>query len=185
MTALNESLFYFFYQFALQDNIWDASIIFAAEFLPWVVIVFLIIFTTTHAHTRKEGFRNLFVICTAAATAWGVAHIAKWLYVAPRPFIALSEVSSLIEGVKTLNSFPSGHATFFASIAASVFAYHRWTGLVFILAAIIIGIARVAAGVHFPIDILGGWVLGGVIGYIAFKLYHVEKNTKHPRHHRG
>lgn len=174
METLNENLFFFFHQFAFQSDWLDVLILFTAEYLGWVLIASLVVFTTTHAHTRKEGFRNFFVIFTAALAAWGIAHLAKWLYVSPRPFIALPDVIPVFEHANIFNSFPSGHATFFASLAASVFAYHRWVGSIFIVGAIAIGIARVAAGVHFPIDVLTGWLLGAAIGYTAFALYHTK-----------
>ncbi len=36
---------------------------------------------------------------------------------------------------------------------------------IFIFFAFIIGLARIIAGVHFPIDILGGFLFGGLIAY--------------------
>lgn len=57
-------------------------------------------------------------------------------------------------------SFPSGHATT-AFAAATVMAIFvpRWQAAFFLL-ALAIAVARVAAGVHFPSDVLGGMVLG-------------------------
>ncbi len=37
--------------------------------------------------------------------------------------------------------------------------------------ALLIGIARVMAGVHFSIDILGGFILGALIALIVQYLY--------------
>jgi len=34
---------------------------------------------------------------------------------------------------------------------------------------LLIGIARIAAGVHYPLDILGGIILGTLTGYIAYR----------------
>lgn len=68
-------------------------------------------------------------------------------------------------------SFPSGHAlnaTLFYVGAALLFALvlrrRWWRGLVIGLAAVLslaTGIARVALGVHYPSDVLAGWLIGG------------------------
>lgn len=71
-------------------------------------------------------------------------------------------------------SFPSGHATT-AFAAATVMAIFvpRWQ-LVFFLLALTIGMARVATGVHFPSDVLGGMVLGVALA-IALARYFARR----------
>lgn len=71
-------------------------------------------------------------------------------------------------------SFPSGHATT-AFAAATVMAIFvpRWQ-LVFFLLALAIGVARVATGVHFPSDVLGGMVLGVALA-IALARYFARR----------
>ena len=64
-------------------------------------------------------------------------------------------------------AFPSGHATFFMALAFALFFNHKKAGYVFILFALLIGIARIIAGVHFPVDILGGFILGFFIAFFV------------------
>lgn len=69
-------------------------------------------------------------------------------------------------------SFPSGHAMMSAivylSLGASIARFHRRKAVraySFIVAAfltILIGVTRVYLGVHWPTDVLAGWVAGGV-----------------------
>ena len=63
-------------------------------------------------------------------------------------------------------AFPSGHATFFAALAISIFFLNKKVGYIFIFFALLIGLARIMAGVHFPIDILGGFILGSLVAYL-------------------
>jgi undecaprenyl-diphosphatase len=68
-------------------------------------------------------------------------------------------------------SFPSGHA-FLSLVIYGLFGYFLlqlpqlarvWHGLIrlfIVLLILIIGISRAYAGVHFPSDVLGGWLLG-------------------------
>ena len=61
-------------------------------------------------------------------------------------------------------SFPSDHATaaFAFALAALVFLSRRW-GVALFLLALLIGFARVYAGVHYPGDIAGS-LLAAVVG---------------------
>jgi undecaprenyl-diphosphatase len=69
------------------------------------------------------------------------------------------------------NSFPSGHATFFASLALAMFFYHKKRGWYFLLSALIIGLARIISGVHYPIDIVAGYIIGVCSAYFVIKLF--------------
>ena len=68
-------------------------------------------------------------------------------------------------------SFPSGHATNSAIIFWSLlykknekgFKTIRW---LLILLPILIGVSRIALGVHYPTDVVVGWIMGGGIVFI-------------------
>jgi undecaprenyl-diphosphatase len=79
---------------------------------------------------------------------------------------------------KTDFSFPSGHATFFMALGFGIFFSHKKAGYVFIFFALLIGIARIIAGVHFPVDILSGFILGAIIAYLVRVIYNkIYKKT--------
>ena len=60
------------------------------------------------------------------------------------------------------------------ALGAALFAYHRIGGVFYVVAALAIGVARIISGIHWPLDVLAGWLLGGLIGYYAYKLYHLH-----------
>src|SRR3989344_3351084 len=78
-----------------------------------------------------------------------------------------SQVRSLFP--ETGYAFPSGHATFFMALALSIFFFHKKAGFIFMFFTLIIGLARIIAGVHFPIDILGGFILGALVALLIKK----------------
>jgi undecaprenyl-diphosphatase len=77
-----------------------------------------------------------------------------------RPYEVSSEVMRLIPPPLTLHAFPSGHtAVAFACAAALTLGSPAW-GMVALVLAAVVGVARVFAGVHYPSDIVAGAILG-------------------------
>lgn len=68
-------------------------------------------------------------------------------------------------------SFTSSHATnhFAISVVLIMVFYHRWKHILWLGLswAAIISFAQVYVGVHYPLDIIGGALLGGTIGYLT------------------
>jgi undecaprenyl-diphosphatase len=57
-------------------------------------------------------------------------------------------------------SFPSGHATFMFTLAASMWQLKKKWGQWFFACALLTGLARVYSLVHYPTDIIFGALLG-------------------------
>ncbi len=70
------------------------------------------------------------------------------------------------------NSFPSGHALFTMATLIGLWNSYRkrWAIGLTILFGLITAAARVIGGIHYPGDILGGWIFGAIGGYIALLL---------------
>jgi undecaprenyl-diphosphatase len=86
------------------------------------------------------------------------------------------EIKGLLRIVKTSKSFSffSGHAT--NSMASTVFAfmilrkYYKYSYLLFLF-PLIFAYSRIYLGLHFPTDILTGYVFGATMGFVCYKLY--------------
>ncbi len=61
-------------------------------------------------------------------------------------------------------SFPSSHAAVGAAFTSSVGSAVPALAPLFGVAALGVGYSRIDARVHFPLDVLAGWLLGGAIG---------------------
>lgn len=172
---MNEYLFYAINSIVGKSLWLDEVIVFFATTFGYLLFAGLVFFLFRHRDVRV-GVRDATVILSAASVAWGIALALKLLFSDPRPFLALQDITPLIQisALDGSGAFPSGHATFFASIAGSLYLYHKHIALWFGFAALLIGLSRVAAGVHWPGDILGGYVLGLVVGFGVYALYHTK-----------
>lgn len=79
-----------------------------------------------------------------------------------RPFVQLPHVLLLVKHAAD-GSFPSDHATFAGAVAVGLLFVHRKVGIVAVAAAVLMAFARVYIGVHFPIDVLAGLAVGGIV----------------------
>lgn len=154
----------------------DQLIIFCAKYLFLAVpIIFIIVWAQSNKKHKKElGLALVLAIIIAGL----LDKIAGKLFYDPRPFVA-SSVKPLIDHVAD-NGFPSEHTLFCFAIATVIFIYKRNIGVVALLLSAIVGIARVAAHVHSPIDIIGGMLIGmaaGAFGYSAAKKLLAKRDT--------
>ena len=80
-----------------------------------------------------------------------------------RPFAQLSNVEALTPHDEE-RSFPSRHVASGLAMAAIAHAAHPQLGTLMSWVAWMLGISRVAAGLHYPTDVLAGAALGRTIG---------------------
>lgn len=164
---LNSKIFYFFNSFAGRNEFLDSIIVFIANDLPWILIAFTAVYLIFLKKSPKRFVMLSIVVLLSAA----VTEFLKWIvFNQPRPFIALPDVTQLIN-IASFGSFPSQHATIFAALATGMFIYNRKVGAWIVFFSILIGLARIASGIHFPADILTGFLIGFLVSYISYRLF--------------
>ncbi len=91
-----------------------------------------------------------------------------YLFDRARPFVALGLTPLFAHGMDA--SFPSDHTLVGVALAAPL-VWRMWqVGLPLLAVALLVGFARVAAGVHWPSDILGSALVALVLGALALPL---------------
>jgi hypothetical protein len=81
-----------------------------------------------------------------------------------RPFI--ENPVKLLLHPKFTSSFPSGHASFFFAISMVVYFFNPALGKFFFLISSLMGVSRVIGGVHWPVDVVFGAILGTFCGWL-------------------
>lgn len=148
-------------------------IVFAAQYLLYVMVAVFFIFPIFPIPLRlQEIFKKnseffIFGMVSSLVARYGVTELIRLFYDRPRPFEALDGVILLVNH-PSVASFPSGHAVFSFALALAVFLYYPRAGRWFFLAASLMGIARVIAGVHWLSDILSGALIGVAVTYAAY-----------------
>lgn len=144
----------------------DSLIIFGAKYL--VVFVVLMVIVTGLKLSRKKQLEFLASLIIAGAIAGLLVKLLSKLYFNPRPFVS-GHIQPLFAHAAD-NGFPSEHASYAATIAAVIYFYRKKFAAVAAILTVLVGLSRVLAHVHSPVDILAGLAVGVVAGYAGYYL---------------
>ena len=153
------------------DNLW-LGITHQFYWTPFYLLVFYLL-------QKKIGWKNLLIALLFVAllilfcdqTANLVKNSVQRLRPCNDP-----EIKDIIRIVKSSDTFSffSGHAT--SSMATTVFVYlnfkkyYRYAILLFLF-PLIFAYSRIYLGLHFPLDIISGYIYGTTFGFLGYKLH--------------
>lgn len=167
MLSLDHHLFLLLNADADASGWWHLAGHFLAVHAHWVLLVLVLVLAL-------RRWRSLVRPVMAGVLAIAIGSLAceliAMLWDRPRPFESglghphLRHVGS--------PSFPSSHATAYVALACSflMMASYRPVGGALLVLAAVVSIARVVLGVHYPLDIAGGALVGGVAAVAAHGL---------------
>ena len=114
---------------------------------------------------KKDGKKLFSLFTISYILSIILSRILKYTIQRLRPVITENFINKLV--IEKGYSFPSEH-TLFAFLIATILSYKypKYAPIWFIL-AIIMGIARVYEGVHYPSDVICGGLIGIIIGYLT------------------
>jgi undecaprenyl-diphosphatase len=183
--TFDHQFFGLLHSLAGQAKIFDWLLIFLASILP-VILAFIFLFIIFNLYPRRGGsWRKRFYYFgftgLSFSFSWLVLVLVRFSFPRPRPYLAL-EFKPLIDPGHSA-ALPSAHATVLFVLAFTLIYIFRkmktgWlfssgteeltlkinkgrrASVWFFAAAVLVGLARVVVGAHWPFDILAGLVLG-------------------------
>lgn len=161
----NTSLFFLIFGLNKHSNFADNFMIFGAEYLIYLIFILLFFFAFKGGVPERKALLLSLISMPIVVILIKLIHI---FIVTPRPFVD-NEILPLINYYSDA-SFPSRHTSIMSAAAFSyVLTKSRWA-ILFILLMVWVGISRIYVGVHYPLDILGGILIGFVSILIARKI---------------
>lgn len=167
----NTELFFTIYNFGQQYPKLQFLMIFGAEYLIFVSFLFMLVLLFKGSLVDKKA---AFITLIALGVAVILTKSIRLFYFEPRPFITYP-IETLVELGRTA-SFPSTHTTTMAVLAFSYLFYRSKFAIFFIIAAILVGISRIFVGVHYPLDIIGGILVGLISVLISLQLKKIVRS---------
>jgi undecaprenyl-diphosphatase len=167
---------------------WVESALLDLTALGGLTVLGLVVFAVAGFLALQRRYRSALVVLITAASAEIANTAIKTLFMRPRPTVVphLREVAS--------TSFPSGHAMDSAIIYLTLgamlmqLADSRATKLYCIGMAIVltllVGVSRVYLGVHYPTDVIGGWIFGflwALVCWLVSERFETQTGVKQER----
>ncbi|TSC88145.1 MAG: Bacitracin transport permease protein BCRC [Microgenomates group bacterium Gr01-1014_16] len=131
----------------------------------YLLIIMYTALTVSWWKKRREALVHALL---SSLLAWIIAGFIKDIFPTPRPFIENGLMPFGRIGLDN-GSFPSAHASAAFAFGVSAFMHDGPIGIAMLIGSFLIGLARVVGNVHYPIDIIGGAVVGTLVAYFVFR----------------
>jgi undecaprenyl-diphosphatase len=155
---------FFFHHDAVEDAV--VTYVNAAELL--FLGALLVGFSLVRGAARRGARRAVVAAGLSAGLGLAIAQLISRATDRPRPFVADPSGVHLFTRHAPDPSFPSDHATAAFAIAVAIMLRDRRWGSVALAFACVLGVGRVAMGVHYPSDVIGGAVLGAACALLLW-----------------
>lgn len=162
---MNMELFRIINNLADKNGILDRIMIFFSEYVPYIFMAAMAIVFILGMAKKNSNYRKA-AVSTFVITVFNLilSFIIGTTYYVDRPFVN-NEVNLLFPHVQDA-SFPSDHATGTMSIALGLEKNNKLLRRILKILSIIVGFSGVYVGHHYPMDVIGAYIIVWITGYI-------------------
>ena len=163
------------------DGLW----LFITKQSNWIPLFLLLLYVIFKKIGAKQTLYLLLFVALLVAFTDQMTNLVKNGFQRLRP-CNNPEINSFIRVVQVRNSFSffSGHASNSMAVATFLYftlrSYFKYFGLIF-LWPFIFAYSRIYLGLHYPGDILTGYLFGFTFGFLVFKLYKTAQKKYFPQ----
>lgn len=167
--SLNLVLLSLLNQMTISSPFLSALMVFVSGPLAFLVfpLIFIVFLFTFSVHKMNA----IALTVLSISLSWFVAETIKHITKIPRPFLSMQTITPLTTPIGY--SFPSEHAAVYATLAVISYTIDIRLGVAFTFLAVLVGISRVALGVHYPLDVFVGYLIGIGVGLFFVHLFKV------------
>lgn len=132
------------------------------------LLVLLVVVIAKNHQEREDALTCLLCVLAAVAVSTVMVYAFNMSFFRPKPFSS-NQVTMLFYH-NTDSAFPSNAAALSFAMSFAVFFYNRRVASLMILLSACFGIARIMVGVHYPLDIVSGILVGLSSAFLAESL---------------
>lgn len=162
----------FFQIFNLNGQSWvlDQLMIFGSTYLIYLTLLLVLALGLKGETKEKKAFLLILLGIPVAILLIKGIHL---FYYENRPFVTFNFPPIVPEDINA--SFPSRHATISAVLAfAYTYFKSKWSPI-FLFIMLWIGLSRVFIGVHYPMDVIGGFIVAIIALTLSLQIKKIFK----------
>jgi undecaprenyl-diphosphatase len=143
---------------------------FLASVLIWLMFFGLIILWVIDGKIKKETVVHALFACLVA---YAITELIKTFFPTIRPFQS-DGGNPLTLTIPNDGTFPSSHSAVAFALSVTIIKHDKKIGVLYLVMAGLVGIARIMAHVHYPLDIMVGAVIGTAISLLTSSKHFVR-----------
>jgi len=132
-------------------------------YIPYLTAVIYFAIIIISALTSGGSYNITLKIILVPLIGFLAVTVVRKFINAPRPY-TLYNITPIIHKDKAYESFPSRHTFSITIIAMAIIYYNLPLGVVMLVLAVVLGMTRIIAGVHFTRDVAAAWIIAVVWG---------------------
>lgn len=162
---MNMEIFRLINNLANKNSFLDKTMIFFSKDVPYIFMaviagIFILGVIKNNEEYRKASVNTVIITIINLI----INLVIRAIFHVDRPFVN-NKVNLLVPHDKA-SSFPSNHATGTMSIALGLEKYNRILGIIMMILSLIVGFSRVYVGDHYPVDVIGAYIIVFISNYL-------------------